>query len=154
MASNLSLAGFAIGSKTNLSSDLIDSVIVFDTDKKQISLRGVDFLPQQQCVAQFGVYWDSGWKLKKVSDAEITAFGDISDLQILNSGSDLAIQGNIFYDVKPSDVEFHPVGFDNLSPSTDVKVVPYGIDANALWCGVFKNGTISDFTGFKVKVYK
>lgn len=147
----LNFVGFVLGKKSQLTAEM-SNVICFDRESKQITAQGVDFLPTKKVVAQFGIWWQDMWDTRAHYDSN-SYWGDVSDIRVLLNGSTLQLTGNIFNGMNAYDVSFDLVSYEESEPS-DVRIAPYKVAGNTLYCKVFSSGTINQGTGFVVKIYK
>lgn len=119
-----------------------------------VSTKGVSGGSGLVAVAQFGITWHDAWAID-ANSTYVESFGttnkSISDGQGTTNGSTIEIVSDAFSGKKIGDIEIFTLGWENEAPS-NVRLAPYKISGNTLYCSLLLSGTMSQAT-FKIKIY-
>lgn len=119
-----------------------------------VSTKGVSGGSGLVAVAQFGITWHDAWAID-VNSTYVESFGttnkSISDGQGTTNGSTITIVSDAFSGKKIGDIEIFTLGWENEAPA-NVRLAPYKISGNTLYCSLLLSGTMSQAT-FKIKIY-
>ena len=119
-----------------------------------VSTKGVSGGSGLVAVAQFGITWHDAWAID-VNSTYVESFGttnkSISDGQGTTNGSTITIVSDAFEGKKIGDIEIFTLGWENEAPA-NVRLAPYKISGNTLYCSLLLSGTMSQAT-FKIKIY-
>lgn len=119
-----------------------------------VSTKGVSGGSGLVAVAQFGITWHDAWAID-VNSTYVESFGttnkSISDGQGTTNGSTITIVSDAFEGKKIGDIEIFTLGWENEAPA-NVRLAPYKISGNTLYCALLLSGTMSQAT-FKIKIY-
>lgn len=119
-----------------------------------VSTKGVSGGSGLVAVAQFGITWHEAWAIDADS-TYVESFGtttkSISEGQSITNGSTITIVSDAFAGKKIGDIEIFTLGWENEAPS-NVRLAPYKISGNTLYCALLLSGTMSQAT-FKIKIY-
>lgn len=119
-----------------------------------VSTKGVSGGSGLVAVAQFGITWHDAWAID-ANSTYVESFGttnkSISEGQGTTNGSTITIVSDAFAGKKIGDIEIFTLGFENEAPA-NVRLAPYKISGNTLYCSLLLSGTMSQAT-FKIKIY-
>lgn len=119
-----------------------------------VSTKGVSGGSGLVAVAQFGITWHDAWAID-ANSTYVESFGttnkSISDGQGTTNGSTITIVSDAFAGKKIGDIEIFTLGWENEAPA-NVRLAPYKISGNTLYCALLLSGTMSQAT-FKIKIY-
>ena len=119
-----------------------------------VSTKGVSNGSGLVAVAQFGITWHDAWAID-ANSTYVESFGttnkSISDGQGTTNGSTITIVSDAFAGKKIGDIEIFTLGWENEAPA-NVRLAPYKISGNTLYCSLLLSGTMSQAT-FKIKIY-
>ena len=119
-----------------------------------VSTKGVSGGSGLVAVAQFGITWHDAWAID-VNSTYVESFGttnkSISEGQGTTNGSTITIVSDAFSGKKIGDIEIFTLGWENEAPA-NVRLAPYKISGNTLYCALLLSGTMSQAT-FKIKIY-
>lgn len=119
-----------------------------------VSTKGVSGGSGLVAVAQFGITWHDAWAID-ANSTYVESFGttnkSISDGQGTTNGSTITIVSDAFAGKKIGDIEIFTLGWENEAPA-NVRLAPYKISGNTLYCSLLLSGTMSQAT-FKIKIY-
>lgn len=119
-----------------------------------VSTKGVSGGSGLVAVAQFGITWHDAWAID-ANSTYVESFGttnkSISEGQGTTNGSTIEIVSDAFSGKKIGDIEIFTLGWENEAPA-NVRLAPYKISGNTLYCSLLLSGTMSQAT-FKIKIY-
>ena len=119
-----------------------------------VSTKGVSGGSGLVAVAQFGITWHDAWAID-ANSTYVESFGttnkSISGGQGTTNGSTITIDSDAFSGKKIGDIEIFTLGWENEAPA-NVRLAPYKISGNTLYCSLLLSGTMSQAT-FKIKIY-
>jgi hypothetical protein len=119
-----------------------------------VSTKGVSNGSGLVAVAQFGITWHDAWAID-ANSTYVESFGttnkSINDGQGTTNGSTITIVSDAFAGKKIGDIEIFTLGWENEAPA-NVRLAPYKISGNTLYCSLLLSGTMSQAT-FKIKIY-
>lgn len=119
-----------------------------------VSTKGVSGGSGLVAVAQFGITWHDAWAID-ANSTYVESFGttnkSISEGQSTTNGSTIEIVSDAFSGKKIGDIEIFTLGWENEAPA-NVRLAPYKISGNTLYCSLLLSGTMSQAT-FKIKIY-
>ena len=119
-----------------------------------VSTKGVSGGSGLVAVAQFGITWHDAWAID-ANSTYVESFGttnkSISEGQGTTNGSTITIVSDAFSGKKIGDIEIFTLGWGNEAPA-NVRLAPYKISGNTLYCSLLLSGTMSQAT-FKIKIY-
>ena len=119
-----------------------------------VSTKGVSGGSGLVAVAQFGITWHDAWAID-ANSTYVESFGttnkSISEGQGTTNGSTITIVSDAFSGKKIGDIEIFTLGWENEAPA-NVRLAPYKISGNTLYCSLLLSGTMSQAT-FKIKIY-
>ena len=145
-----------IGQAT-ISWDSVNGMLKVDTGAYftgPVSTKGVSGGSGLVAVAQFGITWHDAWAID-ANSTYVESFGttnkSISDGQSTTNGSTIEIVSDAFAGKKIGDIEIFTLGWENEAPA-NVRLAPYKISGNTLYCSLLLSGTMSQAT-FKIKIY-
>ena len=119
-----------------------------------VSTKGVSGGSGLVAVAQFGITWHDAWAID-ANSTYVESFGttnkSISEGQGTTNGSTIEIVSDAFAGKKIGDIEIFTLGWENEAPA-NVRLAPYKISGNTLYCALLLSGTMSQAT-FKIKIY-
>ena len=119
-----------------------------------VSTKGVSGGSGLVAVAQFGITWHDAWAID-ANSTYVESFGttnkSISGGQGTTNGSTITIDSDAFSGKKIGDIEIFTLGWENEAPA-NVRLSPYKISGNTLYCALLLSGTMSQAT-FKIKIY-
>lgn len=145
-----------IGQAT-ISWDSVNGMLKVDTGAYftgPVSTKGVSGGSGLVAVAQFGITWHDAWAID-VNSTYVESFGttnkSISEGQGTTNGSTIEIVSDAFAGKKIGDIEIFTLGWENEAPA-NVRLAPYKISGNTLYCALLLSGTMSQAT-FKIKIY-
>lgn len=145
-----------IGQAT-ISWDSVNGMLKVDTGAYftgPVSTKGVSGGSGLVAVAQFGITWHDAWAID-ANSTYVESFGttnkSISGGQGTTNGSTIEIVSDAFSGKKIGDIEIFTLGWENEAPA-NVRLAPYKISGNTLYCSLLLSGTMSQAT-FKIKIY-
>jgi hypothetical protein len=145
-----------IGQAT-ISWDSVNGMLKVDTGAYftgPVSTKGVSGGSGLVAVAQFGITWHDAWAID-ANSTYVESFGttnkSISGGQGTTNGSTITIDSDAFSGKKIGDIEIFTLGWENEAPA-NVRLAPYKISGNTLYCSLLLSGTMSQAT-FKIKIY-
>lgn len=145
-----------IGQAT-ISWDSVNGMLKVDTGAYftgPVSTKGVSGGSGLVAVAQFGITWHDAWAID-ANSTYVESFGttnkSISEGQGTTNGSTIEIVSDAFSGKKIGDIEIFTLGWENEAPA-NVRLAPYKISGNTLYCALLLSGTMSQAT-FKIKIY-
>ena len=145
-----------IGQAT-ISWDSVNGMLKVDTGAYftgPVSTKGVSGGSGLVAVAQFGITWHDAWAID-ANSTYVESFGttnkSISEGQGTTNGSTITIVSDAFSGKKIGDIEIFTLGWENEAPA-NVRLAPYKISGNTLYCSLLLSGTMSQAT-FKIKIY-
>lgn len=119
-----------------------------------VSTKGVSGGSGLVAVAQFGITWQDAWAID-ANSTYVESFGTTNKSIIAGqgttNGSTITIDSDAFSGKKIGDIEIFTLGFENEAPA-NVRLAPYKISGNTLYCSLLLSGTMSQAT-FKIKIY-